>query len=157
MHSLSRIATAVHTVHCGPAWHGPSLRDVLEDVNAQQAAERPFSNAHNIWELVAHLTAWLEFTRRRLEGESFDVTLRMDWPDMPEPSEEAWQATLEALWTAETRFHDVTVRIDESRADDPFEGDFPTALYLAIDGVGAHAAYHGGQIALLKKLVQGPA
>ena len=38
--------------HEGEAWHGPSLRELLQDVTAEQAEARPVAGAHSIRELV---------------------------------------------------------------------------------------------------------
>ena len=51
------------------AWHGPSLKELLEGVNAQHAMSRPIADGHTIWELVLHITTWTEVPRPRMEGD----------------------------------------------------------------------------------------
>jgi hypothetical protein len=36
----------------GEAWRCPSLRDLMGDVSAEQAAARPIAGAPSVWELV---------------------------------------------------------------------------------------------------------
>jgi hypothetical protein len=63
-----RIAGQLHGAYRGPAWHGPSLKAILSDVTAERAALRPIGNAHSIWEIVLHITAWMRIARERLEA-----------------------------------------------------------------------------------------
>jgi hypothetical protein len=48
----------------GDPWYGAAIMEVLEGITHQQAAARPIPGAHNIWELVLHMTGWVrEVTR----------------------------------------------------------------------------------------------
>src|SRR4030088_2633873 len=49
-------------------WHGPNLKQSLKGVTARQAAWRPGSGRHNIWEVTLHATYWKYALRRRIEG-----------------------------------------------------------------------------------------
>ena len=40
----------------GPAWHGPSIRKVLSDLDATQMLNA-YPNSHNIAQLIEHMTA----------------------------------------------------------------------------------------------------
>ena len=53
-----RIADEIGMALNGGAWHGPSLTEVLSGLTWRDAIQRPIPAAHNIWELVNHLTAW---------------------------------------------------------------------------------------------------
>jgi len=53
----------------GEAWHGPALFELLRDVTLEQAASRPVPNAHTIWEILLHVTVWVEQVRARLRGD----------------------------------------------------------------------------------------
>ena len=68
---MSDAATAAallkYTMH-GPAWHGPAVLESLEAVSAEQAAQRPISNAHTIWEIATHALAWQDYAARALEA-----------------------------------------------------------------------------------------
>jgi hypothetical protein len=48
--------------------------ELLRDVEAEEAAARPVTAAHSIWELVGHSTAWSRFVERRLLGEEYKVS-----------------------------------------------------------------------------------
>ena len=52
------------------SWHGTNLRGSIRGVNVGQAAWRPTSKRHNIWELVVHCAYWKYTALRRLTGAS---------------------------------------------------------------------------------------
>ena len=70
MTEIDRILDQLKRAFEGHAWHGPSLKELLNGVTAQQAHARPLANAHSIWELVQHIAVWEDVGRRRLGGET---------------------------------------------------------------------------------------
>jgi hypothetical protein len=42
MHEVTRIVDQLKRAYDGDAWHGPSVRGVLEQVDAQMASARPW-------------------------------------------------------------------------------------------------------------------
>ena len=48
------------------SWHGTNLRDSIRRVSPRQAAWRPASGRHNIWEIVVHAAYWKYAVWRRL-------------------------------------------------------------------------------------------
>src|SRR5881392_3058599 len=94
-----RLADGIERTVSGPMWHGPALADLVGDVSAQDAAERPVPGAHSIWELVHHVTAWAEIARIRLTSpiKPPDPTDQQDWPPVHDRSPEAWRAAVERL------------------------------------------------------------
>ena len=132
-------------------WHGPSLSDLLEDVNAQQAAARPIRGAHTIWELVLHVTAWTEIARERLAGSAkANPTPEEDWPPVSDTSADAWRAAVERLKEAHRELGAITAAMDDSTLIGRVPGKDHSVLTM-MHGIIEHDAYHGGQIALLKK------
>jgi len=98
MSETHRINSQLKRAYQGEAWHGPSLRELLDGVTAAQAAARPIANAHSIWELVNHIIAWEQIVRQRLEGETLtEIPNEVNFPPVGDAGEDAWQATLRAL------------------------------------------------------------
>ena len=54
----------------------------LDGVTADQAARAPCRNGHTIWELVLHVTAWKNETRKRLSGAPASLPEEGDWPEV---------------------------------------------------------------------------
>lgn len=132
-------------------WHGPALADLLEDVTAEQAAAHPIKGAHSIWELVLHVSAWCEIARERLAGSvQADPTPEEDWPPVRETSEDAWRAAKERLKEAHRELAEEVAGLDDAVLISRLPGKDHTALVM-YHGIIEHDAYHGGQIAILKK------
>ena len=146
-----RIAQAIERSVSGPMWHGPALADLLEGINAEQAAAYPVTGAHSIWELVLHITAWSEIARERLAGSAkADPTPEEDWPPVREKSEEAWRAAKERLKESHRELAEEVSGLDDAVLISRLPGKDHTALVM-YHGIIEHDAYHGGQIAILKK------
>lgn len=149
---LARIDDELHRAYDGDPWHGPSFRAILADVSAESAAKRHPGVAHSIWEIVAHVSAWIEVVRRRLV-ELRPVTLgeAENFPAVANTSPAAWTATLSELDGRMRALRELVVGLDPTRLDQTVPGkEYSVALML--HGTAQHLAYHGGQIALLKRL-----
>jgi uncharacterized damage-inducible protein DinB len=155
---VERIVDELRRAQHGDPWHGSPVRDVLAGVSAEVAARRPIPDAHTIWEIVLHMTAWRREATRRVRTGVADVPAEGDWPPVGGGAGEAeWGAAREALADA----HDALVRavadLPESRLDETL-GDrrdraagTGVSYYVLLHGVAQHDAYHAGQIALLRK------
>ena len=66
MSEAARIADQLRCAFQGEAWHGPSVLELLSDVDAATAAAHPLPDAHSIWELVLHVAAWDEAVNLRI-------------------------------------------------------------------------------------------
>ena len=147
---MQRIADQLHRAYSGGAWHGPALRELLAGVSAKQAAARPVAGAHNIWELVLHITAWKRAVRKRAMGKALELSPRQDWPPVGKAGAAAWRKTLRALGTAHRQLEKTVTRLPESRSNRIVPGRKHT-VYFMLHGLVQHDLYHAGQIALLKK------
>lgn len=141
-----------HSIN-GEPWHGPSLFDALEGVTAVQAAARPIEDSHTIWELVLHITVWMDEVRRRLAGNGRDLPPEEGFPAQPsEPDDHLWREAREGAKRAVRELCEAVDSSVEARLDQPIaEGRDP--VYHSLCGAYQHNAYHTGQIALLRKLV----
>lgn len=132
-------------------WHGPALADLVDGVAAEHAAARPVAGAHTIWELVLHATAWTEIARERLAGSARgDPTPDEDWPPVRDTSPEAWRAAVERLKEAHRELAAEVARMDDSTLIGRVPGKDHSVLVM-MHGIVEHDAYHGGQIAILKR------
>src|SRR5579864_2790206 len=88
----SGIADQLRRAFYGDAWHGPSLMELLEDVDAATAAARPLPEVHSIWELVLHVAVWDDAALRRLDGKKWQPTGLANFPPVSAPAEAAWRS-----------------------------------------------------------------
>jgi uncharacterized damage-inducible protein DinB len=147
---VARIQEQLQRAFAGRAWHGPSVLELLADVDAAKAARHPIEGAHSIWELVLHIAAWNKAAVRRLSGDRAELSDAEDFPPITDTSEEAWQHTVETLKRAHRELHYALESLDEARLDQPIVSGMAT-VYGTLHGVIQHGLYHAGQIALLKK------
>jgi hypothetical protein len=151
------LSEQVRLAHDGPAWHGAALAENLDGINAVQAASRPLSNAHSVWEIVLHVTGWTREVARRLEGGEPALPAEGDWPAVGHVSEEAWGRARAALGEAHAALVAAVGRFPEARWRERVGGERDPPLgsgvsYAAmVTGLLQHDAYHGGQVGLLRK------
>lgn len=154
MSELASIIDDFRRVNDGDAWHGPSLREALAGIGAEQAAAKPIPNAHSIWELVSHITGWENIFRRRLEGETNATEPEAgDFPAVAEASEQAWKESLADLETEHEKLLSAVSRLtEEGLGKNVAHHDYSVRFFLS--GVLRHYVYHTGQIAILAKAVR---
>lgn len=136
----------------GEAWHGPALMEILEGVDAAIAASRPLSSAHSIWELVLHLTSWEDVIIRRIvHGKPAELSDDQNFGGaITDHSEKAWRNAVKTLQEKHSELIKTVSNLPEAKLNDPVPGrDYNNRFMLL--GAVQHVAYHGGQIALLKK------
>jgi uncharacterized damage-inducible protein DinB len=129
------------------------LKELLDGVSAEDAIQRPIPAAHNIWELVLHITSWSNIARRRITGGQVEPSEGEDWPRPGPISENRWAAARDALVDSHERLREIVAGMsDEDLAQTAPQSEITVAVML--HGVAQHAAYHGGQIAILKKALK---
>ncbi|MBI5267259.1 MAG: DinB family protein [candidate division Zixibacteria bacterium] len=152
MTELQRIVDQLNRAYYREAWHGPTVTEVLDGVTPEQAAARPIGQAHSIWEIVLHMTAWKVAVQKRALGQIIDLSPTDDWPAVVETNKAAWLATLDSLKTAHEALMATAEGLTEQQLFAIPSGRKNDA-YFQITGVLQHDAYHAGQIAVLKKLL----
>jgi uncharacterized damage-inducible protein DinB len=147
----ARLADQLERSFRGGAWHGPSLAEGLEGLDASAVRRHPLPGAHSIAEIVGHLVFWLETASRRLEGEdpARGLPAEADWPPLAD-GDDAWPRLLDELEAAHRQLHAKVLALSDGDLDGPVAGCDPTVRGL-LHGILQHNAYHGGQIVLLAK------
>jgi uncharacterized damage-inducible protein DinB len=157
MGEAERIVDELRRAWDGDPWHGTPVRALLGGISADQAASRPVAGAHGVWELVLHMTAWTREVRRRLRDGVARDPEDGDWPAVPEPTAEAWSAAVEALGRAHEDVLAAAAELPEAKLDETIgeARDRPlgsgVSYAVLLHGLAQHHAYHGGQIALLRR------
>ena len=147
MRAIERLLDQLNRGFGGEAWHGPALRELLEDVSEEEAKAHPVEGVHSILELVAHVTVTMDLVSTRLAGTPRELTTEEDWSDVTRTS---WASALEELDHAESRVCDAVARLTPDDLDRIVVGR-SYSVYVMVHGLVQHNLYHAGQIALLKK------
>ncbi|HLV87257.1 MAG TPA: DinB family protein [Candidatus Sulfotelmatobacter sp.] len=146
----ARIADQLHRAFYGEAWHGPCLKELVEDIDAETAAARPVADAHSIWELLLHVAVWDRVALTRLDGKKSQPKGLANFPLSPKPTGAAWRKAIADTF----RTHDTLTRIVAKLSDQRLLDRVPGKrydFYHMLHGMVQHELYHGGQIAILKK------
>jgi hypothetical protein len=152
MTEILRILDQLDRTFQGKAWHGPPLHELLKDVNARQANSKPPFASHCIWEIVLHIIAWQDVTRRRLGGETIiDLSPELDWPRISDGRETEWQRTINRLVESKEKLRQRISELSDDRLEEIVPGK-GYSVYVLLHGVIQHNLYHAGQIAILKKI-----
>ena len=135
------------------SWHGTNLRGSLRGLSAEEAAWRPASNRHNIWEIAVHAAYWKYTVRRRLQQEtrgSFPLK-GSNWFSREQNSETAWKEDLALLDQVHRSMRKAVAALPGEQLYATPKGQ-KTSNFALISGIAAHDLYHAGQIQLLKRL-----
>jgi uncharacterized damage-inducible protein DinB len=152
MHAeIARIEDQLRRCFEAGAWHGPAVLETLEGVTHQNAHAHPIMGAHSIWELVLHLDAGYRLVLRRLGGDGSPLTVEQDWPAVPAPSAEAWQAAVRELARLNQDLRSAVRDFPAHRLDEPLVAQPPYSAYTQFIGLTQHDLYHAGQIVLLRR------
>jgi uncharacterized damage-inducible protein DinB len=157
MSESARLADQIRRAFDGDAWHGDSLLELLDGVNARMASAHPIKNAHSIWELVLHLAAWDDVVLRRAGGAVLELEGEQNFPPVKDASEAAWRKAIEHTKHTHTQLVKAVAAFPNSRLQDQVPGkteNHHTFFYM-FSGIVQHDLYHAGQIALLKKAQTG--
>jgi uncharacterized damage-inducible protein DinB len=158
------ILAQYQATHLGEPWYGSSRVQLLRGLSAAHAAREVIEGRPSIWAVVLHMTAWSEEVLRRLEGEVPGAPQRGDWPSMRrtrdgQVTETAWRAAQSMLTQAHNRLVEAieglpAPRFGQRVAD--LSHDLSTSTLTVAQmliGLVQHDAYHLGQIATLRRLV----
>ena len=154
------IAARLLKAASGPVWHGPALQELLADVTAAEAAARPAAGLHGIGALVLHVRYWCEDSRRRLPAAGQEPVAvpepvtGEDWPSFDRRDEPSWEREREALAESHQALAAAVRLLPPGLLPVKVPGRRVTFEDM-LRGVVEHAAYHGGQIAILKRSLRG--
>jgi uncharacterized damage-inducible protein DinB len=149
MSETKRIADQLRRSQQGNAWHGPAVGELLKNVDSALAQRRLLPGAHNIWELVLHITAWQAATLRAVRGDKMpDLVAQDDWP-VAGHSEQDWRNAVDRLDHVNEELVAALANFPDERLGDIVPGREYSFYYL-LHGVAEHNLYHAGQMAMLK-------
>jgi len=153
MSETSRLADQIRRAFDGDAWHGDSVLEILEGINAKTAVAKPVHGAHSIWEILLHVAAWDEVIIRRAHGNVVELTDVENFPLISDTSEAAWQATISKVKAKHAELVKTVEAFPVSRLQErvPGKKEEYHNFYYMFSGIVQHELYHAGQIALLKK------
>jgi hypothetical protein len=150
MTEVERNHEQLHRAFFGDAWHGDAVLELVNGVTTSMALARPISGGHTIWEIVRHITLWNDVVRGRIDGDAVEPGPGDDWPAITETSDTAWKQSLKELSRSIQELEETLNDLSTAKFLDHLPGKDYDGFFL-IQGAIQHAAYHGGQIGLIRK------
>jgi hypothetical protein len=108
---------------------------------------------HTIGELAGHVGVWADIARRRLAGEHVLPRPGENFASLDTSSPARWQAAIAQLHERHRSLARAAAAMTPERLDAIMPGHDHSAAEM-LYGIAEHAAYHGGQIALLRNLIR---
>jgi hypothetical protein len=152
----------------GPgAWYGSDLRAAIAGVTPATAFRRPAEGRHNIAEVALHHAYWVGQITAKLTGDDhpsaqgprvgdpgeppvFPLVGKEDWFDLNDESKLSWAAITALVDASQQRLSRAAGEIAGGARVSPLSAEEQFDVVIGITG---HAAYHAGQIQLIKKLI----
>lgn len=138
----------------GPgAWYGSDLRAAIVEVTPASAFVRPAKGRHNIAEVALHHAYWVGQIESKLTGAGASAfpLVGEDWFELDDESTLSWTAIVTLVDAAQQRLGRAVGEMASGARVSPLSEAERFDLVLGITG---HAAYHAGQIQLIKKLIE---
>ena len=130
------------------------------DVTASEAAARPAAGLHTIGELVLHIRFWCDDSLRRLPGAGTgpgalpEPGPGEDWPALAPPDGPAWKRLVAGVAESHRALAGAVKLLSPDLLPSRIPGRKVTYEDM-LRGVVEHVAYHGGQIAILRRSLRG--
>lgn len=130
------------STHSETGWFVP-LNTAIDGVTAEQAKWKDGSGNHSIGQLVYHLLYWNERQLQKFKGEKVDNGPSSNDETFDQFDEKKWQEVSSKLKSVMTDMENWVSSADEAKLKEH---------YGTIANIGAHNAYHIGQIVFVRKL-----
>lgn len=154
MSITAQMAKHLRDVHFGGNWTFSNLKDNLTDVSWQQAIKQ-VHGFNTIATLVYHTHYFVHVVIPVLQGGPLVAKDIYSFAHPPIESEADWQNLLDQVWADAETLAALVEQLPEAQLWEDFSDNKYGNYYRNIHGIIEHTHYHLGQIALIKKLVQG--
>lgn len=152
MNVSNQIAKHFREVYVGGNWTASNLKDLLTDVNLQQAITKVYQ-LNTIAELLYHINYYVSAVLKVLQGQPLNASDKFSF-DLPVlKTETDWRNLVDnALANAEI-FANLISQLPEEKLWEHFADEKYGSYYRNLHGIIEHTHYHIGQIAILKKII----
>ncbi len=136
----------------GGAWYGSDLRAAIAEVTPAIAYTRPAPGRHNIAEVALHHAYWVGQVESKLTGQGAAAfpLVGEDWFELNDESKLSWRGVVTLVDASHQRLSRTVGEIAGGNRPSPLS---EAEQFDFVIGITGHAAYHAGQIQLIKKLV----
>ena len=132
-----------------------ALKNALNNLTASEAAWKPEKLDNSIWETLAHLNYYHKAYLERFKGIDYQYTKETNdetFAGDASASEEAWRAELENFAAIMDEWRALIAAADEAKFGEKVSATHASTWAELISDLTMHAAHHGGQIVVIRKL-----
>ncbi|MDR7544269.1 MAG: DinB family protein [Armatimonadota bacterium] len=134
----------------------PPLGMAVAGLTARQAAWKPSSERHSIWQIVRHVLLWKQGALDAWEGKvvSAEDLEGRDWQEVA-GDDAAWQADVRALEEITGRIKERVRALDDgalAQRIPTYAGEPDQTLAIRLARMATHDIYHAGQIRYIRAL-----
>ena len=153
---VQAIITTLQETLDGDPWYGRSLYAILEEVDPTSVFINPDEKGHALIELLYHMIAWVQAVKSRLEedpSKELSYYEQFDWREI-DPTIHTWKNGVQEFKAANKRIIELLKGKNDDFLSSPVNQRTYTIGYM-LEGLIQHNIYHLGQIAYVKKLLNG--
>jgi hypothetical protein len=148
---MHRLADLLERNFDGPAWHGPSIREVLDELPAEQAGVR-LNGSHSPVEIVLHMNVWRQYVIRLIKGDhSLASEQECTFPRVNELDDYSWSNAIVNLDQSQAELLRLWKHFSDQELDHIVPGGRDYTWYVLFHGILQHDAYHLGQLQLMHR------
>jgi uncharacterized damage-inducible protein DinB len=148
------LAKHFREVYFSGNWTASNLKSQLETVSWDQANTSLYGS-NTIVALVYHIHYYVRAMLGVLEGGPLDARDRYSFDHPKVESQEDWDQLLKTTWAEAETFASRIEELTDHKLSETFVDEKYGNYQRNIMGVIEHTHYHLGQIALIKKIIQG--
>lgn len=140
----------------GEPWYGRPVVTMLQEIDPAMAYKKPGKNAHSLADLLYHMITWAEFTLARLKGDQQkddNYFEPIDWRPI-DPAVQTWQQGVKQFKDLNDQIISILQQKDDNLLKEMVDFRQYNFRFL-LNGYIQHNIYHIGQVAYLKKLLEG--
>lgn len=154
MNTSKQLAKHLRDVHFGGNWTVTNLKGALEGITWQQATTQ-IHDFNTIATLTYHIHYFVGVASKVLEEGVLEGDDKLSFNHPTINSQQDWESFLEQVFTAAEKFSILIAQLPDDTLSADFTNEKYGTYFRNILGIIEHTHYHLGQIALLKKLVNG--
>jgi uncharacterized damage-inducible protein DinB len=161
MSIAEKLQASLNQVLANDPWYGPATYDIIDKVPFEAAYEKPTGSIHNIAGILIHMLGWMQEVTARMGGQTAGDPAGGDWPDPGTPDEEKWKQLVADFKLSNVTLTGIIENFPNDKWDQPIsdhrfsDTGKGVSFQEMIEGLIQHHIYHGGQIALLNRIVGG--
>lgn len=152
MQTTQQIAKHFREVFFGGNWTSVNLKDMLKDINWQQATTQ-FHSCNTIATLVFHINYYVSAVLKVLQGGQLEAHDTFSFNLLPIQSQQDWEKLVEKTLFEAEQFALLIEQLPDSKLSEDFTDKKYGSYYRNLHGIIEHSHYHLGQISLLKKIL----